>query len=116
MSEPHYDAATKLSIIGFSKATLDAQANIKGVLSIYKSIDRLAEDMKRIEIGQKGFVFSYTQNGRIVTHPNKNYFFKNVTQMKEDRKPYFSAHKAMMEQTSGSTIMDVAGTKSVVIW
>ncbi|WP_313586188.1 methyl-accepting chemotaxis protein [Exiguobacterium sp.] len=116
MSEPHYDAATKLSIIGFSKATLDAQANIKGVLSIYKSIDRLAEDMKRIEIGQKGFVFSYTQNGKIVTHPNKNYFFKNVTQMKEDGKPYFSAPKAMMEQESGSNIMDVAGTKSVVIW
>lgn len=116
MSEPHYDAATKLSIIGFSKATLDAQANIKGVLSIYKSIDRLAEDMKRIEIGQKGFVFSYTQNGKIVTHPNKNYFFKNVTQMKENGKPYFSAPKAMMEQESGSTIMNVAGTKSVVIW
>ncbi|MGI1804558.1 methyl-accepting chemotaxis protein [Exiguobacterium sp. TDN 0502] len=116
MSEPHYDTATKLSIIGFSKATLDAQANVKGVLSVYKSINRLAEDMKRIEIGQKGFVFSYTQNGKIVTHPKEQYFFQKVTQMKADGKPYFSAPTAMMEQESGSAIMDVAGTKSVVIW
>ena len=116
MSEPHYDTATKLSIIGFSKATLDAAANVKGVLSVYKSINRLAEDMKRIEIGQKGFVFSYTQNGKIVTHPTEQYFFQKVTQLKADGKPYFSAPTALMEQESGSAIMDVAGTKSVVIW
>lgn len=116
MSEPYYDSATKLSIIGFSKATLDAQANIKGVLSVYKSINRLAEDMKRIEIGQKGFVFSYTQDGKVVTHPNRNYFFKKINQLREDGKAYFSAPKSMLEQESGTKIMDVAGKKSVVIW
>ncbi len=116
MSEPYYDSATKLSIIGFSKATLDAQANIKGVLSVYKSINRLAEDMKRIEIGQKGFVFSYTQDGKVVTHPNRNYFFKKINQLREDGKAYFSAPKSMLEQESGTKIMEVAGKKSVVIW
>ncbi|MCK2156290.1 methyl-accepting chemotaxis protein [Exiguobacterium sp. 17-1] len=116
MSEPYYDQATKLSVIGFSKAALDDQANIKGVLSVYKSVDRLSEDMKRIEIGQKGFVFSYTKDGQIVTHPNKNYFFKKVDQLREDGKAYFEAPKQMISQESGSTIMEVGGKKSVVIW
>lgn len=116
MSEPYYDEATKLSIIGFSKATLDDQANIKGVLSVYKSIDRLSQDMKRIEIGQKGFVFSYTKDGKVVTHPNNNYFFKKVDQLREKGKPYFAAPKQMINEESGSTIMDVGGKKSVVIW
>ncbi|WP_026827493.1 methyl-accepting chemotaxis protein [Exiguobacterium artemiae] len=116
MSEPYYDQATKLSVIGFSKATLDEQANIKGVLSVYKSVDRLSEDMKRIEIGQEGFVFSYTKDGQIVTHPNKNYFFKKVDQLREDGKAYFEAPKQMISQESGSTIMEVGGKKSVVIW
>ncbi|WP_449403140.1 cache domain-containing protein [Exiguobacterium artemiae] len=109
MSEPYYDQATKLSVIGFSKAALDDQANIKGVLSVYKSVDRLSEDMKRIEIGQKGFVFSYTKDGQIVTHPNKNYFFKKVDQLREDGKAYFEAPKQMISQESGSTIMEVGG-------
>ena len=116
MSEPYYDQATKLSVIGFSKAALDDQANIKGVLSVYKSVDRLSEDMKRIEIGQQGFVFSYTKDGKVVTHPNKNYFFKKVDQLREDGKPYFEAPKQMISQESGSTIMEVGGKKSVVIW
>ncbi|MGA9230731.1 MAG: methyl-accepting chemotaxis protein [Exiguobacterium oxidotolerans] len=116
MSEPYYDEATKLSIISFSKATLDDQANIKGVLSVYKSINRLSEDMKRIEIGQEGFVFSYTKDGKVVTHPNKNYFFKSLDQLREEGKSYFSAPKQMIDQESGSAIMDVAGKKSVVIW
>ena len=116
MSEPYYDQATKLSVIGFSKAALDDQANIKGVLSVYKSVDRLSEDMKRIEIGQKGFVFSYTKDGKVVTHPNKNYFFKKVDQLREDGKAYFEAPKQMISQESGSTIMEVGGKKSVVIW
>ncbi|OIN65880.1 chemotaxis protein [Exiguobacterium sp. KRL4] len=116
MSEPYYDEATKLSVIGFSKATLDDQANIKGVLSVYKSVDRLSEDMKRIEIGQDGFVFSYTKDGKIVTHPNKNHFFKKVDQLRENGKPYFAAPTQMINQESGSAIMDVAGKKSVVIW
>ncbi len=116
MSEPYYDQATKLSVIGFSKAALDDQANIKGVLSVYKSVDRLSEDMKRIEIGQQGFVFSYTKDGKVVTHPNKNYFFKKVDQLREGGKAYFEAPKQMINQESGSTIMDVGGKKSVVIW
>ncbi len=116
MSEPYYDQATKLSVIGFSKAALDDQANIKGVLSVYKSVDRLSEDMKRIEIGQQGFVFSYTKDGKVVTHPNKNYFFKKVDQLREDGKAYFEAPKQMISQESGSTIMEVGGKKSVVIW
>ncbi|WP_114570031.1 methyl-accepting chemotaxis protein [Exiguobacterium flavidum] len=116
MSEPYFDEATKLSIISFSKATLDDQANIKGVLSVYKSVSRLSEDMKRIEIGQKGFVFSYTKDGKVVTHPEKDFFFQKLDQIKSDGKAYFETPKAMLEQESGSAIMDVGGKKSVVIW
>lgn len=116
VGDPNKDAQTGTATIGFSKAVLDREANVVGVLTVYKSLMNLSERLNEIDLGQEGFIFSYTREGAILAHPNPETFFSNVSALKTGDAPYFSDAASLMERSTGREIMTVDGVKSLVIW
>lgn len=65
-------------VVSFSKAVLDRQGNVQGVLLIdlnYQIIDRLCAD---VELGSRGYIYLIDQVGDILWHPQQDLIYAGL--------------------------------------
>lgn len=70
-------------IIGASTTVKDASGDIVGVMGIDVSLEKLSEIIRKIKIGDSGYIFLYLEDGTMLAHPNTDLNFKNILQLNE---------------------------------
>lgn len=114
-------------VVSFSKAVLDRQGNVQGILLIdlnYQIIDRLCAD---VELGSRGYIYLIDQVGDILWHPQQDLIYaglkeENVEQVLNAEDGRVLAGKgaarrlyvACRSQATGWTAVGVAYTQELL--
>lgn len=79
LTDPYVSADEKNSlIVSTASAVKDNDGNTIGVLGMDITLEKLSEIIKKIKIGTEGYLFMYTKDGIIMTHPNHELIFKDL--------------------------------------
>jgi methyl-accepting chemotaxis protein len=69
-SDPYQDDGTGDMVLTISKAVVDLEGNIIGVVGIDLSILKFSESLKEIKIGKKGYMTIIGRDDNYIAHPN----------------------------------------------
>ena len=88
ISEPYISAIDNSNnvIITASTTIKDVSDNIVGVMGIDISLEYLSDMIKNIKVGDNGYIFLYSKDGRILAHPDSSFNYKNVEELKSEYK------------------------------
>jgi hypothetical protein len=84
ISDPYMSTdSSKAVIISTTSCVRNASGEIVGVLGLDVNLAKLSEllKFKNITIGAHGYMFIYTKNGTIISHPNTALTFKNIKKL-----------------------------------
>lgn len=71
VGEPYIDTATKKIIVTISKAVVNDNNDMAGVVGLDIKLDYLSELASKIKLGNNGYAVLISPNGTILAHPNK---------------------------------------------
>ena len=106
MSKPYIDAATKETIITYSKAIKDSTGKNNAVLGIDVKLSKVTDLISNITIGKNGYVAVLDNNGTIIAHGNKTSMGKTKTE-----EPWIE--EVMKYEDLKPTPIDIAGEKQI---
>lgn len=75
-SAPYKDADSGKTVITISKA-VEVEGKIKGVLAADIFMDTVVDYIQSLEIEGNSYAFALSNNGEIITHPNKGFGYVN---------------------------------------
>lgn len=78
-SNSHTDAITGEPEITLTKAILDNNDNVIGVVGIDLSISKISDNLSKIKIGQNGYLMLIDKDGTIIAHPDKKMLYTMIT-------------------------------------
>jgi methyl-accepting chemotaxis protein len=69
-SDPYLDVGTGDMVLTISKAVVDLEGNVIGVVGIDLSILKFSKSLKDIKIGEKGYMTIIGRDNKYISHPN----------------------------------------------
>ncbi|MDQ0886034.1 signal transduction histidine kinase/CheY-like chemotaxis protein [Paenibacillus sp. V4I9] len=121
-----YNAPDGLQTIVSKTTTVkDAQGHIIGVIGLDRSLAKLSDIVKNIQIGLSGYVFMFDEKGTVIAHPNSEVTFSTLeqlnngtalsTQTKQPVSFNISDYSSLLKQIHGFFEMTIEGKPSYVI-
>ncbi|AIS51640.1 methyl-accepting chemotaxis protein McpB [Thermoanaerobacter kivui] len=77
-TDPYEDFASKIPVITITKAIIDPNGKLLGVLGIDISLEQLSKNISNVKLGQTGYIYIVTKDGKFIIHPDKNTLFTSV--------------------------------------
>ena len=74
---------TSKILITVSSTVKNTSGEIVGAVGIDVSLEKLSEMIRDIRIGDTGYIFLFSKDGKILAYPNTNLNFKNISQLDE---------------------------------
>lgn len=78
-TEPYIDTATKKLVVSVAEPVQDPTTKrVMGVVGIDISLDNLSKMVGNMKIGKQGYIIMLDQSGKIMVHPDKELFGKEL--------------------------------------
>lgn len=82
LTEPYQDPSTGSVIVSAVSPVYDETDNsLTGVAGVDISLDRMTDVMSRYKIGENGYIFLLSSEGKMVYHPQSDLLEKNISEL-----------------------------------
>jgi len=84
ISDPYTSSDEAKSLIISASSTIkDTYGSVIGVMGLDVSLEKLSKIISSIKMGDTGYAFLFSKDGKILAHPNSNLNFKNIKMLKQ---------------------------------
>ena len=77
-TDPYEDFGTKIPVITVTKAVMDSNGNLLGVLGIDISLEQLSKNISSVKLGDTGYIYVITKDGTVISHPDVKHLFTSI--------------------------------------
>ena len=122
-SEPYATYENDAIVVSTTTAVKDIEGKIIGVVGLDVNLVTLSEMIKKIKIGESGYIFLYTQTGTMLAHPNNDFAFADIQKLftegisTKDGKMlvyHIPEYQKFLTESNGFYEMEINGQESLV--
>lgn len=104
-------------IISTTTSVKDEKGKLLGVIGLDRSLGKLSEIIRGIQVGEHGYVFLFDDQGTVLAHPDEKKTFLTLEELNNGTAKIqftLSDYRKLLEEESGFFEMDVEGIPSII--